>query len=231
MTPASRTVVFDFDHTLYDGDSGQHLVTWLLRRQRWRTLLALTITPIFAPLIARMPTRRCGLSAFVWVATLGSDTTQFAALIERYLTQRADALRARLLPRALHVLRQHLHAGDRVIIATGAPPTLAQGILALADHGDLPVLGTELGPWLGGLSITRHCHFETKMHMLRDAGYSEIDIAYSDSSADLPLLKAAHHPVVVNPRPARIKRFQRALPEGTPILNWGCPQRAGHPGS
>ena len=25
-------VVFDFDHTLYDGDSGGHLFAWLVRR-------------------------------------------------------------------------------------------------------------------------------------------------------------------------------------------------------
>src|SRR5690606_41987290 len=31
-----RLVVFDFDHTLYDGDSGAHLVSWLIRRSWWR---------------------------------------------------------------------------------------------------------------------------------------------------------------------------------------------------
>ena len=34
-------VVFDFDHTLYDGDSGSHLFKWLLLRSWWRTALAL----------------------------------------------------------------------------------------------------------------------------------------------------------------------------------------------
>jgi phosphatidylglycerophosphatase C len=34
-------VVFDFDHTLYDGDSGSHLFAWLIRRSWWRRLLAL----------------------------------------------------------------------------------------------------------------------------------------------------------------------------------------------
>ncbi len=30
--PYRPLVVFDFDHTLYDGDSGSHLVAWLIRR-------------------------------------------------------------------------------------------------------------------------------------------------------------------------------------------------------
>jgi len=227
MTAPPKTVVFDFDHTLYDGDSGQHLVAWLLRRDWWRTLLALVLAPVFAPMIAHLPTRRRGLSAFVWAGTLGSNRRGMRPLLQRYLAEQAGPLRTRLLPTAIKVLQRHLDAGERVIVATGAPPALARGILALAGHGDLPVIGTEVGACFGGMHIIRHCHFEEKMHMLREAGHIDIDIAYSDSSADLPLLKAARHPVVVNPRHARVALFQRVLPEGTPILNWGCPQRGG----
>ncbi len=64
-------VVFDFDHTLYDGDSGGHLFAWLIKRSWWRTLLALLIAPVFAPMIAFLPTRRVGIGAFVWVGTIG----------------------------------------------------------------------------------------------------------------------------------------------------------------
>ena len=42
-------VVFDFDHTLYDGDSGTDLFRWLIGRDWWRILLALLIAPVFAP--------------------------------------------------------------------------------------------------------------------------------------------------------------------------------------
>jgi len=228
MSATPKTVVFDFDHTLYDGDSGQNFVTWLLRRHGWRMLLALLIAPVFAPMIAHLPTRRCGLSGFVWAGTVGTGRDGLAPpLLARYLERHAERLRARLLPTAMGVLQQHLDAGDQVIIATGAPPALARGILALAGYGDLPVLGTEVRACCGGLGIARHCHFEEKMRMLRESGYAAIDLAYSDSSADLPLLKAARQAVVVNPHHARVKLFQNALPEGTPILNWGCAQRGG----
>jgi len=179
-------------------------------------------------MIAYLPTRRCGLSGFVWAGTVGLDLRHgLTPLLERYLAEHAQALRTRLLPSALAVLQQHLDAGDRIVVATGAPPALARGILALSGHEHLPVLGTEVRPFLGGLRITRHCHFEEKMRILREAGHTGIDTAYSDSSADLPLLKAARNPVVVNPKLARIPLFQRILPPATPILNWGCPQRGG----
>jgi len=218
--------VFDFDHTLYDGDSGQDFVTWLLRRNCWRMLLALVIAPVCGPMVACLASRRRGLSAFIWAATLGTGRDGLTPLLQRYLEQHAEHLPARLLPTALAVLQRHLDAGDQVIVATGAPPALARGILALAGYAGVPVIGTEVRACYGGLGIARHCHFEEKMRMLREAGHSNIDAAYSDSSADLPLLNAARHPVVVNPRRARVALFQRELP-GTPILNWGCPQRGG----
>ena len=235
VPPAPRDdaplVVFDFDHTLYDGDSGSHLFKWLIERAWWRRLLALLLVPFAGPLVAFLPTRRAGISAFVWAGTLGvRDRAALDALIDRYVALHADAIRARLLPVALDVFQQHRVRGDRVLVATGAPPELARSILAFVAHADVPVIGTLLGPRLGGMCALRHCHHAMKMTMIRAAGYTQpVAQAYSDSSADLPLLQAAAKPVVVNPKAARVAMFRRVLPPGTPILNWGCPGRAGEP--
>lgn len=230
-TPAADAplVVFDFDHTLYDGDSGSHLFKWLIERNAWRKLLALLIAPAFGPMIAWMPTRRRGISAFVWVGTLGMKTVaDFNAATDRYVVAHTGAIQSRLLPIALDVLRAHREAGDRVVIATGAPPELARAILAFVAHEDLPVIGTQVGPKYGAIGAIRHCHYRMKMTMIRDAGFTApVEKAYSDSSADLPLLQAAQHPVVVNPKAQRIAMFRSVLPAGTPILNWGCPGRGG----
>ena len=232
-TPAADAplVVFDFDHTLYDGDSGSHLFKWLIERNPWRKALALLIAPVFGPMIAFMPTRRRGISAFVWVGTLGMRTVaDFDAATDRYVVAHTDTIKRRLLPIALDVLRKHREAGDRVVIATGAPPELARAILSIVAHEDLPVIGTRVGPKYGAIGAVRHCHYRMKMTMIRDAGFAApVAKAYSDSSADLPLLQAAQHPVVVNPKAKRIAMFRRVLPAGTPILNWGCPRRGGDP--
>lgn len=222
-------VVFDFDHTLYDGDSGTHLFRWLIARAWWRRALALVLAPVAGPLVAFLPTRRAGISAFVWAGTVGvRGRAALDALIDRYVALHAAAITARLLPLALEVFQQHRARGDRVLVATGAPPELARAILALAGHGDVPVIGTLLAPRLGGMAARRHCHHAMKMAMIRAAGYTQpVAQAYSDSSADLPLLQAAAQPVVVNPKRGRVAMFRRVLPPGTPILNWGCPGRGG----
>ncbi|RZA22012.1 MAG: haloacid dehalogenase-like hydrolase, partial [Lysobacteraceae bacterium] len=58
-------VVFDFDHTLYDGDCGSHLFKWLIDRAWWRRLLAILAAPIAGPMVAWLRTRRAGISVFV----------------------------------------------------------------------------------------------------------------------------------------------------------------------
>ena len=221
-------VVFDFDHTLYDGDSGSHLFKWLITRAWWRRLLALLAAPVAGPMVALLPTRRAGISVFVWIGTIGLHRRRdLEALIDGYVAGHVEQIKARLLPVALEVLHRHRMQGDRVVIATGAPPELARAILDFVAHEDLPVVGSLFHPFLGGLVTAEHCHAQNKMRMLWDAGYDQVAVAYSDSSADLPLLHAAKQPVVVNPKPRRVAMFRRVLPPGTPILNWGCPGRGG----
>lgn len=224
-------VVFDFDHTLYDGDSGGHLFAWMIRRSWWRVVLALLIAPVFGPMIAFLPTRRVGISGFVWAGSVGLHRRRdLDALIDRYVLDHTDELRTRLLPVALEVLHGHRERGDRVVVATGAPPELARAILAFVAHEDLPVVGTQVGPRLGAVIAVRHCHAEMKMAMLREAGFTgPVATAYSDSLADLPLLRAATRPVVVNPKAGSVEHFRGVLPADTPILNWGCAGRAGTP--
>jgi phosphatidylglycerophosphatase C len=223
-----KLVVFDFDHTLYDGDSGGHLVGWLIRRSAWRSIAAILAAPILLPLVAFLPTRRFGISGFLWIGTLGTHARHdLDALIDQYVTHDAANIRARLLPKALAVLQRHRDAGDDVLVATGAPPELARAILDFVAHQDLPVIGSLSRPFLGGLVTREHCHHENKMRMVRAAGHGPIEVAYSDSAADLPLLLAARAPVVVNPKRGRVDMFRRVLPPGTPILNWGCAERGG----
>jgi phosphatidylglycerophosphatase C len=177
-----------------------------------------------------LPTRRLGISGFLWIGTLGTHRLRaMDDLIDQYVRHDATRIRARLLPVALEVLHRHRSNGDRVLIATGASPELVRAILDFVAHEDLPVIGSIGAPFLGGMVTVQHCHAANKMRMIWDYGYDRIAIAYSDSSADMPLLRAAAHPVVVNPKAGRVAMFRRELPPGTPILNWGCKDRAGDP--
>src|SRR5690606_12522047 len=218
----------DFDHTLYDGDSGSHLFAWLIRRSWLRTLVALLATPVLGPMVAFLPTRRWGISGYAWIGSFGMHRVrEFDRVIDRYVATHREEIAARLLPTALEVFANHRARGDRVVVATGAPPELARAILGFVAHADVPVVGTEVGPRLGGVKATRHCHNREKVRMLRERGYGDIDMAYSDGAAAWPRLRAARQPVVANPKRGREAFFRQVLPAGTPILNWGCKDRGG----
>ncbi|HHW4681184.1 MAG TPA: haloacid dehalogenase-like hydrolase [Xylella taiwanensis] len=221
-------VVFDFDHTLYDGDSGSDLFAWLIRRSPLRLAAALLITPLLGPLAAMLSTRRRSISGYVWIATFGMrHTREFNTVIRAYVLRHESQIRQRLLPQALEVFACHRMAGDCVVVATGAPPELVRAILALVAYQEVPVVGSSIVPRFGAIRVARHCHHEEKIRMLREQGYRDIAVAYSDSTADLPLLMAAKVPVVVNPKPKREKLFRRLLPPGTSIIHWGCRHRGG----
>ena len=125
---------------------------------------------------------------------------------------------------------QRLRSGrpDLTVLVTSGTLTSAQLLASRLPPGVIHQFAPVDAP--GAVAAIRHCHHAMKMTMLRDAGFVQpVARAYSDSSADLPLLQAATHPVVVNPKAGSVDMFRKVLPAGTPILNWGCPGRAGDP--
>ncbi|HTD28255.1 MAG TPA: haloacid dehalogenase-like hydrolase [Xanthomonadaceae bacterium] len=221
--PVGGLVVFDFDHTLFRGDSGTGLITWMLRRNPLRLLVAILVSPFIAPLFLWVRARRFAISGYLWIATvLLSGRGDPDVLVAEYVDRNADALRARLLPVALAELRAHRAGGDPVVIATGASAALARAILALGKIEDIPLIGSVSGLRWGGRVTAQHCHGENKLRMLREAGFDALIVrAYSDSTADLPLLRAARQPMVVNPRSQRVAVFRRNLGADVPVLDWG----------
>src|SRR3546814_11473417 len=117
--------------------------------------------------------------------------------------------------------RRHTRCALVTGVQTCALPIFARAILDFVAHEGLPVIGSLGKPFLGGFITDQHCHAANKMRMIHAAGYGEIAIAYSDSRADLPLLHAASHPVVVTPKESAVEGFRRVLPTGPPGLKRG----------
>jgi len=106
--------------------------------------------------------------------------------------------------------------GTRAFIS-GLP--LWTNLISLRHQG-VPVIGSEVGPFLGAVIATRHCHNEEKMRMLRERGYGEIDVAYSDSSADLPLLRNSEQWCLVSPGETCLRRIEQTMMTKAQIVSW-----------
>ena len=83
----------------------------------------------------------------------------------------------------------------------------------------------------GGITSNLPLHFfDTTLPRRPTFGINLLDADPRYPDGDTYLAPAAaRRPVVVNPKPGRVEAFRRVLPAGTPILNWGCKDRAGDP--
>ncbi len=224
---AGELVVFDFDGTMFRGDSGYAMVAWMLRRNMLRLAVALMVSPIALPLLLSVATRQQGISMFLWIATFASPIRDDAdALVARYVEANGDALRKRVFPQAVETLDAHRSRGDTVVVATGAADGLARAILHLAGYTDLPVVGSISKPDMGGRVIAQHCHAANKLRMLRaQIGIDAADrgMAYSDSPTTCRCCAQRCEPVVVNPNARDAAKFRRELGADVPILDWRQP--------
>ena len=92
----------------------------------------------------------------------------------------------------------HVQHGDDVYIATGMwQPTVARFAAQIGVKG----LGTEIKFENGQMSLSEPiAHGQDKADKIRKRlGEERIDVAYGDTSADVPMLEMADHPVAVYP--------------------------------
>jgi phosphatidylglycerophosphatase C len=212
-----RTVLFDFDGVLIYGDAFYQFVRYRYAQAWPRKLLAFVSLPwllLQLPFSRRLPMRSLVHTAFVGVS-------------EQRYTAAAQAFAAMLVRRpkqfnrdALQALRRHQAAGDRVIVVTGCEQTLVGSILQQLGLGDIEVVASQLRPGALGMRIKLHNIGRQKVKQLGARGIEAWQLAYSDSSIDIPMLKVAGEAVLVNGAPAVCKKIERALGRSVTRVEW-----------
>ncbi len=210
--PAQSVVLFDFDGVLLHGDAFHLFLRQRYARAPWRVLLVLLCVPalLAQALVSRLVAGRL-LSR---IALLGVRERRFQKLTDAFAAQLVRRSRA-CCRDGLRALRRHLAAGERVLVVTGCEYRLASAIFRELGMADVEVLGTQWrGSWFG-MRLTWHNVGVRKVQLLARHGLSAWQVAYSDSLHDLPMLKAAVEPVLVNGTPTRCKKLEKLL--GRPV--------------
>ncbi len=196
-------VVFDLDGTLVAGESFGAFLRHLITRRHLRLIVAVVTAPAWLPALLVAPTRLYAERYLVWLAAAGLDDEAFAAAARAFAAQHAGPAAGRAATAAVARVREHVDAGDRVIVATACAAPLAPQVCAAIGLEGVEVVCSTFtwSRWglpapavlAGGLG---------KLRALEAAGVElPVDHAYSDSVSDLPLLLAARTPHVVDPTP------------------------------
>jgi len=213
----SRVVLFDFDGVLIHGDAFGLFMRERYRRSLLRKLIVLPTVPWL--LLGLMVSWRVPVRTLVHVSLLGVNAGRYDAAAKAFAAQLVR--RPRLFSRdGLLALRRHQAAGDRVIVVTGCEHTLVSGILEELGLTDLEVLASRLRPsWLG-MRIARHNVGKLKLQALAEHGLHGWRLAYSDSSHDIPMLRAAAEAVLVNGTPRLCMKIEKALGRSIKRVEW-----------
>ncbi|MGH8114363.1 MAG: haloacid dehalogenase-like hydrolase, partial [Rhodanobacteraceae bacterium] len=151
---------------------------------------------------------------------LGVGEYRYQELVVRYAELLVKASR-RVSRMAVASLRQQLSAGARVVIVSGCEEHLLRAILAQLGITGTDVIASQVGWRFFGMRVVWHNVGARKIERLASHGIlPPWDMAISDSWSDLPILKAARDPALVNANPKLCKRVEKALGRSVRRVEW-----------
>lgn len=216
-TGERRVVLFDFDGVLVRGDAFGLFMRDRYTREWWRKGLVLLSLP-WLLLLLPFSWRRV-LRVLVHIGLLGIDGNRYHELARTFAATLVHRPR-QFIREGLRVMRQHQIAGDRVIIVTGCEDTLARGVLEGLGIDGVEVLASSLRQGRTGMRTGWHNLGRRKTTLLAQHGINACQVAYSDSSRDLPMLAVAEQAVLVNATPKLCKRVEKALGHSVTHVEW-----------
>lgn len=218
METAQRVVLFDFDGVLIRGDTFGMFMRDRYARAPWRKGLVLLLSPWL--LLALPFSRRRVLRSLVHLGLLGLDEARYRDLAQAFAVALVRQP-GHFQREGLGALRRHQAAGDRVLIVTGCEESLVHGVLAELGVTDVEVLASRLRAGRFGMRSAWHNVGRRKVELLARHGIEAWQLAYSDSSQDLPMLALATEAVLVNATPKLCKRVEKALGRSIARVHWG----------
>ncbi|MBT6061378.1 MAG: HAD-IB family phosphatase [Anaerolineae bacterium] len=193
-------VISDFNGTLSHGSPIIGLVRWVGENQsklRKNMYMAKIMPSWFLAKRGLIDWNKWVIELFISCMPVLKDATP--ELFEEVI---AHTIETQLWPkRRLDMIERisgHVQQGDDIYIATGMwQPTVAH----FAAHVGAKGLGTEIKFKNGQMTLAEPiAHGQDKAEKIgKRLGVERIDVAYGDTSADIPMLEMADHPVAVYP--------------------------------
>ena len=197
---------FDLDHTLLPFDTQALFCDFVLKRERWRTVMHLSFAPVAVLKALRLVSTVTAKRTFMnYLAGMKRETLQ------AYAKEFAEkTVKSWVYPELIAIIEEHRAAGRTLIMNTASPDFYAQDIArvlgfdhCIATRVEVP----EIMPLMPRVIGENNKHAAKIARMKAEipavATASDADLrdswSYSDSAADLPLLEFAGNAVLVHP--------------------------------
>ena len=209
-----RAAFFDFDDTVFYGDSILYWSVYLIRRHPllwfWRIPYLLSLPLWLAGLLNTPFLKRLALWPASWISAEERE-----ALAREFVDKLVPQY---LYPEIARRMRKHRAEGLKVIVLTASPNLWARHLSDMLPADE--VRGTDMEFPSTGLRLPRYVGRNFKgrdkvIWILSQARFPRDGKgcwAYSDGGSDLPMLRYAEHPVAVHPTPKPLERITTPKP-------------------
>lgn len=200
---------FDLDHTLLPFDTQVLFCNYVLHQERWRTTLHGSFLPLAFLKALRLVSTKTAKRAFM--NYLAGLTREKVYEYSRQFAQ--EVVMPWIYPELRSIVEDHRRAGRVLVLNTASPDFYAQEIAqelgfdhCIATRVELP----DILPFMPHVIGDNNKH-EAKIAAMRwaipELAHATPEMlpdswSYSDSSADLPLLKFAGRAALVHPSPS-----------------------------
>jgi phosphatidylglycerophosphatase C len=214
-------VVYDMDGTLFRGDCGGAFIKQQIKANVGRLLLSVVIAPFAFPMLFIPSARRIGVSAYLWIASVGLSETRYKKILDDFIAN----YRIRPIEQVVAECRKDIAEGKKVVIATGAGHQMASAFIRhLGLETGVGLVASQSTRFLGGMVSSVQCNGKIKLQELIKHGYPPPYLrSYSDTASDLPILRAASKAFLVNYREKDRKYLSRKLGEKLQIIDQANP--------
>ena len=219
----TSVVLFDFDKTIVNKDTGYCFIVYALHRNVFRSILAILVLPLaWIPYLSDR-SRYLGNSLFLWLATVGINTNRLTELKQEFIADFVTAPTFRLFKDAITTIEQHMNNGHQIIIVSGSSEWMVKDTLRALDLPQIDIIASTEKYMLGGLVSGFHCYAQNKVTAVQKSlnldAYSSI-IGYSDSVSDIPMLSLCSDKHIVNPSAASKRRFSKTFGNDFKMHMW-----------
>lgn len=214
-------VLFDFDKTIINKDSGAAFMRFIIFRNPIRLMFCALAAPLAALFLVHEKTKRVGFSIWLWIATFAMHRKKVVHLRNAFIKAFSNDRTTRVLARAQ--LAHHFEQGDRIIIVSGASKWIVRKLIAQLALTHTELICSEEKRFAFGMVCTFHCISSNKVLRLTEtvatANYNSIT-GYSDSASDIPMLNICSQRIVINPTKRCLKKFTHVFHNDMKIKKW-----------